>query len=340
MKELFSRMSDALRRGEDLVLCSIIASSGSSPRGAGAKMVLFSDGSTFGTVGGGAVEFECIKLAKKALEEKSAFTAGFNLSKNQTADIGMICGGQVTVYFQFFAGGDAVYSGLFDKIVSLYGMQKNSWLVTRIGNGGADRTGLFIEGKGLLNMDEKDEEAVSDLLKSRSVLTSGDPAYYIEPVTTAGVVYVFGGGHVSQQLVPVLAHVGFSVAVFEDRPEFCTKELFPDAVRLIQGDFKNISETVSMSDRDYAVIVTRGHQADFDVLRQMLLTDAAYIGMIGSRHKIAATYDRLPDEKTREEALKRVHAPIGLPIGGETPAEIAISIAGELIAQRAGLYSK
>ena len=340
MKELFSRMAGALRRGENLVLCSIIASSGSTPRGTGAKMVLFSDGSTFGTVGGGAVEFESIKLAKKALEERSAFTAGFNLSKNQTADIGMICGGQVTVYFQFFAGSDEIYIGLFDRIVSLFGMQKSSWLVTRIGNGGVDRTGLFIEGKGLLNMDEKDEDAISGLLKSRSVLTSGDPSYYVEPLTTAGIVYVFGGGHVSQQLVPVLAHVGFSVAVFEDRPEFCTKELFPDAVRLIKGDFKNISESISVTGRDYAVIVTRGHQADFDVLRQMLLTDAAYIGMIGSRHKIAATYDRLSDEKTREEALRRVHAPIGLPIGGETPAEIAISIAGELIAQRAGLYSK
>ena len=135
MKELFARMADALRNGEDLVLCSIIASSGSSPRGAGAKMALFADGSTYGTVGGGAVEYESIKLAKKAMAEKSAFTAGFNLSKNQTADIGMICGGQVTVYFQFFSGGDASAIRLFDRIVSLFGMQKNSWLVTRIGNG-------------------------------------------------------------------------------------------------------------------------------------------------------------------------------------------------------------
>ena len=340
MKELFARMADALRNGEDLVLCSIIASSGSSPRGAGAKMALFADGSTYGTVGGGAVEYESIKLAKKAMAEKSAFTAGFNLSKNQTADIGMICGGQVTVYFQFFSGGDASAIRLFDRIVSLFGMQKNSWLVTRIGNGGANRTGLYVEGQGLLNMDETDESAVTGLLKSRSVLTGGDPSYYVEPVTTAGVVYVFGGGHVSQQLVPVLARVGFSAAVFEDRPEFCTKELFPDAVRLIHGDFMNIFEQIAVTDRDYAVIVTRGHQADYDVLRQMLMTDAAYIGMIGSRHKIAATYDRLPDEAARKEARERVHAPIGLPIGGETPAEIAISIAGELIAQRAGLYNK
>ena len=340
MKELFSRMADALRRGEDLVLCSVIASSGSTPRGTGAKMILFADGSTFGTVGGGAVEFESIKLAKKALDSRSGFTAGFNLSKNQTADIGMICGGQVTVYFQFFGGGDAASVKLFDKIVSLFGMQKNSWLVTRINDGGASRTGLFIEGRGLLNMDTEDETIVSGLLRSRSVLTSGDPSYYVEPVTTAGMVYIFGGGHVSQQLVPVLAHVGFSTVVFEDRPEFCTKELFPDAVRLVQGDFKKISDQISLTDRDYAVIVTRGHQADYDVLCQTLLTDAAYIGMIGSRTKIAATYARLPDETLREEAVKRVHAPIGLPIGGETPEEIAISIAGELIAQRAGLYSK
>jgi xanthine/CO dehydrogenase XdhC/CoxF family maturation factor len=102
METLFCTMRDTLKSGGDLVLCTIIASSGSTPRGSGAKMAVFADGSTLGTVGGGAVEYESVRLAKKALAERTAFTHGFNLSHNQTADIGMICGGQVVVYFQFF----------------------------------------------------------------------------------------------------------------------------------------------------------------------------------------------------------------------------------------------
>lgn len=319
------------------MLCTIIASSGSTPRGSGAKMAVFADGSTLGTVGGGAVEFESIKLAKHALLTRETFTHGFNLTKNQTADIGMICGGQVTVYFQFFDAGNAAAVTMLDYLVFLYGRQENTWLITKITNGGVSDMAVCSREGGIRFGSSIDAADIMPLIASRAMLKTGEPSYYVEPLTRSETVYVFGGGHVSQELVPVLAHIGFSVVVFEDRAEFSDPSLFPGAVRTVMGDFSDVSEQIAIHPDDYAVIMTRGHQADFEVLRQVLQTEASYIGVIGSRHKIAATNKRLVEAGIPEEALSRVHTPIGLPIGAETPAEIAISIAGELIAHRAGL---
>ena len=208
MERLFHQIRDALMRNEDLVLCTIIASSGSTPRGSGAKMAVFADGSTLGTVGGGAVEYESIQLAKRALQDKTTFTHGFNLSPNQTADIGMICGGQVVVYIQFFKGGDEKAIRLFSAITELFQQRKNTWLVTQISEGCARQMGVYSREEGLRFMDEDTHERdILPLVRPRAMLRMGDPGYYVEPLTTAGFVYVFGGGHVAQELVPVLARI-------------------------------------------------------------------------------------------------------------------------------------
>jgi len=335
METLYTKMRDALLKNEDLVLCCIISSSGSTPRGSGAKMALFCDGSTFGTVGGGAVEYESIRLAREALAQRRAFSHGFELSPSQFADIGMICGGRVTIYFQFFAGGDERAIAMLGEAVSLCSRRENAWLVFKISSDGVRGMGIYREGSGLSFAEGIDEAAVLPLCQSRAVLTDGEPAYYAEPLSRAGRVYVFGGGHVSQELVPVISRVGFSAIVFEDREAFAARELFPEADDVLLGDFSNISEKLSITSDDYVVIMTRGHQADFELLAQALRTEAAYIGVIGSRHKIAVTNERLLNAGIPEAALARIHTPIGLPIGAETPAEIAISVAAELIAHRA-----
>lgn len=337
MKALFDSMLTALRGNTDTVLCSIIASSGSVPRGSGAKMAVFPGGSTAGTIGGGAVEHESVKLAEKALRERAAFTHGFNLTHNDTADIGMICGGQVTVYFQFFAGGDAAAIRLFEAAAALCRARTDSWLITRIDGGGVTSMGVYDAAAGLRFAGDTAEADILPLLKSRAVLQKGDPMYYVEPLGRAGTVYVFGGGHVSQELVPVLAHIGFPVTVFEDRAPFASPALFPAAESVLLGDFTDIAALVDITAADYIVILTRGHMADLEVLAQALRSGAAYIGVIGSRHKIAATNARLAAMGIPEGELGRIHTPIGLPIGAETPAEIAISIAAELIEHRARL---
>ncbi|MGP1419062.1 MAG: XdhC family protein [Sphaerochaetaceae bacterium] len=382
MERLFASIVDALSRGEDVVLCSVISSSGSTPRGSGAKMAVFPDGSARGTIGGGTVEFESIKLAGKALKERSAFCQGFNLAPNQAGDIGMVCGGQVVVCFQFLSGEDKGLVRFFAEALEAMGQAVDSWLVTQMADGRVGQmglytrekwlctwdNGLFAKGKGLFchvpedggaggsaddsfdgSVDAADDAAdggrdmsEQDMLpfvRSGAMLSKGEVSYYVEPLSHSETVYVFGGGHVSQELVPVISHVGFRTVVFDDRPEFASPQLFPDAVATVAGVFSDVAaslaENLSIKKQDYVVIMTRGHQADFEVLAQTLKLGTSYIGVIGSRTKVAMTKERLRELGYGSDDIDRIHAPIGLPIGGETPAEIAISIAAELIKHRA-----
>ena len=158
---------------------------------------------------------------------------------------------------------------------------------------------------------------------------------YIEPLARAGRVYIFGGGHVGCALVPVLAAVGFRVTMYDNREELAKPERYPAADEVIFGSFADISGKVTLTADDYAVVMTPGHQADHEILSQVLRSDATYIGCIGSRGKVAKTRERLRADGFTEAEIDRVHAPIGLPILAETPEEIAISIAAEMIEHRA-----
>ena len=154
---------------------------------------------------------------------------------------------------------------------------------------------------------------------------------------SAGLVYVFGGGHVARALVPVLASVDFCCVVVEDRPEFCKPELFPgaQAVRLIPVE--RLGDELHIRAEDYVCVMTRGHAGDMECEAFALTTPARYIGVIGSRRKIAVVNERLLERGFTRADLDRVHTPIGLPIGAQTPQEIAISIAAEMIKVRAGV---
>jgi len=126
------------------------------------------------------------------------------------------------------------------------------------------------------------------------------------------------------------------VVVIDDRPEFADPKKFPDAMEVYQYPFEGVLDRLPIDESSYLVIVTRGHIYDKTVLAQCLKTNAKYIGMIGSRRKRNLIYENLLGEGLTQDDLDRVHAPIGLHIGAETPEEIAVSIVAELIKIRAG----
>ena len=145
---------------------------------------------------------------------------------------------------------------------------------------------------------------------------------------------MFGGGHVGRALVPVLSAIDFKIIVYDNRPEIAVPEHFPEAEAVLCGDYPSFEQQVTLTSEDYVVVMTPGHQADFEVLCRALKANTTYIGCIGSRAKIAATREKLHARGFTETEIKRLHAPIGLPILAETPAEIAISVAAELIRHR------
>ena len=153
-------------------------------------------------------------------------------------------------------------------------------------------------------------------------------------------VLIYGGGHVGHALAPLLRSIDFSVWVLDDRPTFALPERFPAADRVLLCDYDRLFDFADIRDGDYHVVVTDGHQHDFAVENQILRHPFAYVGVIGSRKKTKAVNDRLRDAGIPEETLAKIHAPIGLDIKAKTPAEIAVSIAAELIAERAKLREK
>ncbi len=157
---------------------------------------------------------------------------------------------------------------------------------------------------------------------------------FLEPVVDQPHLTVFGAGHIAEPLVKICSLMDFSITVVDDREEFLNYDKFPTADQLLLLDYDDYFENARIKDNDYLVIVTRGHQYDYQVLKNVINSEASYIGMIGSSRKIKTVYNQLRDDGIEEGKLAAVHAPIGLDIGSETPSEIAVAIAAELIAVR------
>ena len=161
-----------------------------------------------------------------------------------------------------------------------------------------------------------------------------------ESLESSAQLYVFGAGHVGQAVAAIGALVGYNVIVVDDRGEFLGRERFPNvSIRLVKEKYDRISASMWIPSNSAVVIVTRGHQYDEICLEQILKTEARYIGMIGSRRRVLSIFDRLLARGVRGEALKRVHAPIGIKIGAVSPQEIAVAIIAEVISVMNGMPS-
>ena len=327
MRKMLKTMKNMLSNGEDLVLVTVIASSGATPRGAGARMLVGKNGRICGTIGGGAVEYRSEQIAAQVLEEKTSLGHDFTLTKDDVQNLGMICGGACDVYFHYISGSDEHTLTLCAMAEEEFRKGSDLWLLTDVGQ--QDTMGLYTPALGFWGITVPQE-----LTLSRHPERTGD--IFAEQINTSGRVYIFGGGHVAQELVPVLNHVGFRCVVMDDRAEFTKTELFPGAETVICGDLQKISEYVTIGSEDYVCVMTRGHAYDTVVQAQVLRCRPAYCGVIGSAFKAAGVRRTLKEEYGLvDEELDLVTTPIGLPIKGETPAEIAISIAAQMILHRA-----
>ena len=190
-----------------------------------------------------------------------------------------------------------------------------------------------IDERALAVMEEAlaDRRARDGLRELETV--DGSVELYLEVRRAVLELVVVGAGHIAQPMAHLGALLGYRVTVLDDRPDFATRERFPDAERLLRADFSDPFADVPIHDRSHLLLVTRGHKYDYECLIRALRADPppAYIGMIGSRRRVRATYVQLLDEGIDRELLDRIHAPVGLDIGAETPEEIAVAVAAELV---------
>jgi xanthine dehydrogenase accessory factor len=348
MKDLFLTCSDLLESGEDIVMITIIDQEGSAPRTAGSKMLVRRDGTICGTIGGGIFEAKAMKMALDVFQSGQSMTREFQFSGGEASGMDMICGGSAEIFVDLLRSSCPENATTCRTIGNLIRSDQEACLVTKIDTkpGGADRIKLTLLSQDSrpwgMPLTKEDHEALTPLMKQRHPqrVTLGETHYLIEPVHYLGTVYIFGAGHVSQKLASLTSFVGFQTVVLDDRTQYANKDRFPAAGRIIVAeDMSDCMKNLSINKNSYIVIVTRGHAYDMVVLKQALQTNAGYIGMIGSKRKRDMIYEHLRQSGVSEEALSRVHAPIGTRIAAETPEEIAVSIVGELIAARSKLIN-
>lgn len=334
-------MGNILKQGEPLVLATVLKHQGSTPRKPGAKMVVRSDGRTIGTIGGGVLESMTLESAARVFETKQAEVRTFDLNENS---IGMFCGGQMEILTDWIAANQN-NSAFFRKLDNAMRAERKGLLVTSLeaGNNSAkkiDRCLIITDDTAQGNLQDTHPWAADFLKKqngarSPTLITYEGRRLLIEPFRNVKTLYLFGGGHISLQVAQITMPVGFRTIVLDDREEYANCKRFSgvDGVRVV-ASFEAACSALGIDQDCFLVIVTRGHAHDRTVLAQALRTNAGYIGMLGSKRKRDVIYESLFDDGFTPADLKRVHCPIGLNIGGETPAEIAVSIVAELIKVR------
>ncbi|MDO4295152.1 MAG: XdhC family protein [bacterium] len=331
MEMIFQTLQQRLLQQESLMLLSVVRSHGSAPRGAGAHMLVCSNGILGGTIGGGALEHQAALLAQEWLcshaKEPSSvgFLRHFVLNTEEVQNLGMVCGGEVDVLFTPFLSSPETLR-FVSEISTLFSKREVFWLCLPLNAASPSR--LF---------GQLPPEVAGSFSGPYGIATLSGEDCYFEKMVDGSRVFIFGGGHISQELVPLLSHLKFRCIVSDDRPEFLTPALFPTAEELRHISFLHLDESIHVKEGDSIVVLTRGHVWDTDVQRFALHTPARYIGVVGSRKKKAAVFATLREDGFPDSDLARIVTPIGLDIGAQTPAEIAISIAAQMIAVRNGL---
>lgn len=250
---LYNEVQVSLKRGDQVVVATVVKTSGAAPCGLGAKMLVRADSSTSGSFAGPRTDGKVIEAAQQALHDGRSFLTHIHLDADQGEAVGS-CGATLEVFFEVLRP------------------------------------------------------------EPRLILA--------------------GAGYVAQALARLAANLDFRIVVVDDRRDLADPAVFGEAVQLTFGDIPETLRALEPDESSFIVIVTRGHHLDEEALRAALETRATYVGMIGSPSKVKHIFKVLLQRGFSREELERVHAPIGLDLGAETPDEIALSIAAEIVMQR------
>ncbi len=253
MQSIFHILTELEQNHQPAALCTVVKTSGSTPRHSTSKMVVYPDGHIVGTVGGGELENRVLKEALASMQDGKPRNLAYTMADPARGDPGL-CGGQVEVF--------------------------------------------------------------------------------VEPLLPSPLLVVIGGGHVGKAVAHLANWLGFRVAVSDDRVEFCTPEANPDADEFYPVPMAELPSKLSITSQTFLVLTTRGSSVDVAGLPALLETSAGYIGVIGSRKRWNTTVKELNNQGISDVKLARVHSPMGLGIGAETPEEIAVSIMSEVLMLR------
>jgi xanthine dehydrogenase accessory factor len=326
---IYDAIVQYLESGRQGRLATVIGRAGSAPREAGAKMFVGEDGRIFGTIGGGRLESEA--HARAVADMGAPGTTVFRISAPERQREA-VCGGNAEVLIEPVGAG---HLHLYRRIRDAVWSRALGVVVTRFAP--REFAKSFVAGETLAAGDPLEapilDWALESLAGGRPVVSDGIVA---DPLHGRVPLYLFGAGHVARFVATIATIADFAVTVVDDRADFANRDRFPDVETIVTMPHADAFERLPFTGEEYVVILTSSHAQDAEILEESLRRPLRYVGMIGSRRKIGSIIDRLRGLGFGEETIGRIHAPIGISIGAQTPQEIAIAIAAELVAVRSG----
>ncbi len=345
MYEILDDTLDMLETGRQFALVTLVADQGSTPRAAGAEMLVRRDGTIAGSIGGGLLEHAMMQAAAETLAAGRSRWVRTELSGTdvRSADK-MLCGGAAEVLVTYVAPHDTALLEVCRALREARDAGRRAWYVTVLADGAAGDDAVVQHcavdadgrraGAAACAAAELRSLAGAAAVHGATRLADGRAAV-VERLDPPALAVVCGAGHVGRALAPVLLGLGFRVVVIDDREEFAAPARFPGAT-VVARPFDGALTAVGVDANAYVVIVTRGHVYDMEVLEQALRVGAGYVGLMASRSKRARMDAALREAGFSDDDVGRIHSPVGLAIGAETPAELAVSIAAEMILVRSG----
>ena len=346
-KELFREIVCLRQARKHCVLATIVDTRGSTPAKQGSRLLIRHDGSTLGTIGGGCVEAEVWQEAMDAMSSRRAYVREFVLDDDLAAESGLVCGGTLRIMIDATVNGQGALR-FFAQLLDNLEHGNVTALATLVRS--ASRS-VDVGAKALMTKDGQPLAAfpqtaggflaggpapLADLEEGPRLAASAGAEWFVERIGSTDTIVVAGAGHIAKAVSSMAKILGFRVVVVDDREAFASRQRFPEADEVIAAPIAETIQRFTLSFDTFVVVATRGHKEDYEVLRAIVGKPAAYIGMIGSRRKVELIHRKLAADGVSPEALKRVHAPVGLDIGAGTPEEIALSIMAEIVMVKSG----
>jgi xanthine dehydrogenase accessory factor len=342
---LYSQLLELLEKGIPCVLATVAQTKGSAPQKPGSSAIICMEGLYAGTIGGGAVENLVLQKANECFLSGDSGYERYDLYHDIHVDDGPICGGHMEVLVD---AAPTVNLHAFKELADSVKNGRRGWLVTTLTPDTGEKVQIsrrWISGKagfqppgGVIGQPATSETgqfterflnfpgAKEDPPRSRCLAELVSPPPHL---------FIAGAGHIGKALTHLGHWLGFEVTVWDDRTDLADESLLPEASRILTGSFKEALDHIRIDSDTYMVLVTRGHASDALVLKEVIRSEAAYIGMIGSRRKTSQMKAFFLENRwATDEEWSRIHAPVGIDIGSETVSEIAVSIAAELIKVR------
>jgi xanthine dehydrogenase accessory factor len=322
---LFHHMARLRDAGRRFAVATVVRTHGSTPQVAGAKLVLDESGAFVGTLGGGCVEADAILAARDVLEKRGRSLRAYELTEDLAWNSGLVCGG--TMWILVETEDDALTidgrDALPDLVRAASGESAPLAIKTSIRKIDAKRS----------EFSARTIEPVDGAPSPRVLRVSEGIDQLVDVISGKPRIVIAGGGHVSLAIYRQAQLLDFDVTVLEDRPHFAGKERFPGAT-VIEADMASSIASMTFGWHSFIVIATRGHKMDGDCALAAVRTDAKFIGLLGSRRKKVMIDEMLREEGIAEDRIAAIRSPIGLNIGGRTPAEIALAVLAEITQER------